>query len=150
MHVDAEQAEVIAHRPGVLTIKVRIPTPPMVADLLTQEEELGVEITRHLPAPEVLSLPFQPCNARSVIALVNPNMPRTHGDSFVHVSRLDYAVKWGGPLYEVDHREVSETQAQIGRNVAQLIEDGATLQACAEPDRSHWRRFRGDLICPIL
>jgi hypothetical protein len=55
MHVDAEQAEVIAHRPGVLTIEVRIPTPPMVADLLTQEEELGVEITRHLPAPSVPS-----------------------------------------------------------------------------------------------
>jgi len=55
MHVDAEQAEVIAHRPGVLTIEVRIPTPPMVADLLTQEEELRVEITRHLPAPEVPS-----------------------------------------------------------------------------------------------
>ena len=33
MHVDAEQAEVIAHRPGVLTIEVRIPTPLMVADL---------------------------------------------------------------------------------------------------------------------
>ncbi len=55
MHVDAEQAEVIAHRPGVLTIEVRIPTPPMVADLLTQEEELGVEITCHLPAPSVPS-----------------------------------------------------------------------------------------------
>ena len=67
-------------------------------------------------------------HARTVIALVNPNVPRTHGDSFVPVSQLDYAVHWAGPLYEVDHREVSETQAQIGRNVAQLIEDGATLQ----------------------
>jgi len=67
-------------------------------------------------------------HARSVIALVNPNVPRTHGDSFVPVSRLDYAVHWAGPLYEVSRREVSETQAQIGRNVAQLIEDGATLQ----------------------
>jgi 4-hydroxybutyrate CoA-transferase len=67
-------------------------------------------------------------HARTVIALVNPNVPRTHGDSFVQVSQLDFAVHWAGPLYEVDHREVSETQAQIGRNVAQLIEDGATLQ----------------------
>src|SRR5216684_3858377 len=67
-------------------------------------------------------------HARTVIALVNPNVPRTHGDSFVPVSQLDFAVHWAGPLYEVDHREVSETQAQIGRNVAQLIEDGATLQ----------------------
>jgi 4-hydroxybutyrate CoA-transferase len=67
-------------------------------------------------------------HARTVIALVNPNVPRTHGDSFVHASQLDFAVHWAGPLYEVDHREVSETQAQIGRHVAQLIEDGATLQ----------------------
>ncbi len=67
-------------------------------------------------------------HARTVIALVNPNVPRTHGDSFVPVSQLDFAVHWAGPLYEVDHREVSETQAQIGRHVAQLIEDGATLQ----------------------
>jgi 4-hydroxybutyrate CoA-transferase len=67
-------------------------------------------------------------HACSVIALVNPNVPRTHGDSFVPVSRLDYAVHWTGPLYEVTRREVNETQEQIGRNVAQLIEDGATLQ----------------------
>jgi len=67
-------------------------------------------------------------HARTVIALVNPNVPRTHGDSFVPVSRLDYAVHWAGPLYEVDHREVSATQAQIGHNVAGLIGDGATLQ----------------------
>lgn len=55
MHVDAEQAEIIARRPGVLTIEVHIPTPPLVAGLLDQEEELGVEIMRHLPAPEVPS-----------------------------------------------------------------------------------------------
>ena len=67
-------------------------------------------------------------HAYSVIALVNPNVPRTHGDSFVHVSRLDYAVHWAEPLYEVNRREVNETQEQIGRNVAKLIEDGATLQ----------------------
>jgi 4-hydroxybutyrate CoA-transferase len=67
-------------------------------------------------------------HARTVIALVNPNVPRTHGDSFVPVSQLDYAVHWAGPLYEVDRREVNATQAQIGRHVAQLIEDGATLQ----------------------
>jgi hypothetical protein len=55
MHVDAEQAEVIARRPGVLTIEVHIPTPPLVATLLDQEEELGVQITSQLPAPEVPS-----------------------------------------------------------------------------------------------
>jgi integrase len=55
MHVDAEQAEVIACRPGVLTIEVHISTPPLVAELLDQEEELGTEVMRHLPAPEVPS-----------------------------------------------------------------------------------------------
>ena len=55
MHVDAEQAEVIARRPGVLTIEVHIPTPPLVATLLDSEEELGVQITSQLPAPSVPS-----------------------------------------------------------------------------------------------
>jgi hypothetical protein len=52
MYVDAEQAEVIARRPGVLTIEVHIPTPPLVEELLDQEG-LGEEISQHLPAPEV-------------------------------------------------------------------------------------------------
>jgi 4-hydroxybutyrate CoA-transferase len=66
--------------------------------------------------------------ARFVIALVNPNVPRTHGDSFVHVSQLDYAVNWDGPLYEVARREPNKTQVQIGQLVAAMIGDGATLQ----------------------
>lgn len=67
-------------------------------------------------------------HARSVVALVNERMPRTHGDSFVHISRLDYVVEKEGPIYEVTHREPDATQRQIGRQVARLIEDGATLQ----------------------
>jgi len=55
MHVDAEQAEVITRRLGVLTIEVHIPTPPLVADLLDSEEELGMQVTSLLPAPEVPS-----------------------------------------------------------------------------------------------
>ena len=67
-------------------------------------------------------------NARQVVALVNPSVPRTYGHSFVHVSRLDYAVKWEGPLYEVGREPLDETQRVIGRNIGELIEDGATLQ----------------------
>jgi len=67
-------------------------------------------------------------HARHVVALVNPNVPRTHGDSFVHLSMIDCAVKWEGPLYEVERRTPDEVQLQIGRHVAELIEDGATLQ----------------------
>ena len=67
-------------------------------------------------------------HARQVIALVNPQVPRTHGDSYVHVSRLDYVVQWDGPLYEVGQAQLTETQREIGRYVGNLIEDGATLQ----------------------
>ena len=67
-------------------------------------------------------------HARQVVALVNPRVPRTHGDSFVPVSRLDYAVQWDGPLYEVGQQPLTEVQREIGRYVGNLIEDGATLQ----------------------
>jgi integrase len=52
MYVNAEQAEIIARRPGMLTIEVHIPTPPLIEEILDQEG-LGEEITQHLPAPEV-------------------------------------------------------------------------------------------------
>ncbi len=67
-------------------------------------------------------------HTRCIIALVNPQVPRTHGDSFVHISDIDYAVEWDSPLYEVERRAPNQTQVQIGRNVAKLIEDRATLQ----------------------
>jgi 4-hydroxybutyrate CoA-transferase len=67
-------------------------------------------------------------NAEHIVALVNPNMPRTHGDSFLHISQIDCAVNWDEPLYEVERRKPNETQLQVGRHVAGLIEDGATLQ----------------------
>jgi acyl-CoA hydrolase len=66
--------------------------------------------------------------AGQVVALVNPQVPWAHGDSFVPVSRLDYAVKWDGALYEVEQQAPNQIQREIGRHVAELIEDGATLQ----------------------
>jgi 4-hydroxybutyrate CoA-transferase len=67
-------------------------------------------------------------HARQVVALVNPNVPRTHGDSFVPISKIDYAVKWEGSIYEVERRLPNAVQLQVGQNVARLIQDGATLQ----------------------
>lgn len=67
-------------------------------------------------------------NARRVVALVNPRVPRTHGDSFIHISDISCAVDWDAPLYEVERRKPNEIQSQIGRQVAELIDDGATLQ----------------------
>lgn len=63
-----------------------------------------------------------------VIAEINPNMPRTHGDGFVHVDDIDYAVEVNYPLPEHARPELSEAEVAIGRHCAELIEDGATLQ----------------------
>jgi 4-hydroxybutyrate CoA-transferase len=66
--------------------------------------------------------------ARIVVAQINPHMPRTLGDSFIHSSRIDYAVEVNTPLPEVTISESSSVQQAIARNVANLIEDGSTLQ----------------------
>jgi 4-hydroxybutyrate CoA-transferase len=68
-------------------------------------------------------------NARTVIALINRQMPRTLGDSFVHVSKLSKVVEVDDPLIEHPmSAEVSEVARKIGENIASLITDGATLQ----------------------
>lgn len=67
--------------------------------------------------------------ARIIIAQVNPRMPRTHGDGFVHVNSIHAMVWEEQELPEVNYSsQASEAVQQIGRNVAALIEDGATLQ----------------------
>lgn len=68
-------------------------------------------------------------NAVCVIAQVNPNMPRVHGDGFVHVSEIDFAVQVNDVLPEVSYAEKCSTLTeQIGEQVATLVEDGSTLQ----------------------
>ena len=67
-------------------------------------------------------------NAKLVIAQVNPNMPRTHGDGVIHKSEIDFGVEVNDPLPEHAPQELSEMEKQIGQNCAALIEDGATLQ----------------------
>jgi 4-hydroxybutyrate CoA-transferase len=66
--------------------------------------------------------------ATHIVALVNPNVPRTHGDSFIHTSRIEHAVHWDGALYEVEQKRPDAAQARIGQHIADLVEDGATLQ----------------------
>ncbi|WP_152269842.1 acetyl-CoA hydrolase/transferase family protein [Agriterribacter humi] len=67
--------------------------------------------------------------AKIVVAQVNPNMPRTHGDGFLHTSKI-HALVWDeSSLPEVDYsQKVSDSVEKIGRHVASLIEDGACLQ----------------------
>ncbi|MFZ2040608.1 MAG: GNAT family N-acetyltransferase [Desulfobacterales bacterium] len=68
-------------------------------------------------------------NARTVIAQVNPQMPRTWGDSFVRVDDIDYFVIHDEPLVEmVPGEKNEEVTRRIGHYVSQLVEDGATLQ----------------------
>ena len=66
--------------------------------------------------------------ARYVIAQVNNYMPRTYGDSFIHVSDIDAVVEWSQPLCELKKPVVTDMHVAIARNVAGLIEDGAVLQ----------------------
>jgi acetyl-CoA hydrolase len=79
---------------------------------------VGVECTK--AAAEV---------ARSVIAVVNRRMPRSLGDSFIHVSRLTHVVEVDRPVVELPQAgPVGDVARAIGANVAELIEDGSTLQ----------------------
>jgi 4-hydroxybutyrate CoA-transferase len=67
-------------------------------------------------------------SARIVIAEVNDRMPRTLGDSFIHVSKLTHVVPVSRPLTEHRMGEVTEIEHRIARHCASLIEDGSTLQ----------------------
>ena len=67
-------------------------------------------------------------NAKMVIAQVNDQMPRTMGESFLHVSQLTYCVEASTPLPELGGGAIGEVEEAIGRNVASLVEDGSTLQ----------------------
>ncbi len=66
--------------------------------------------------------------AKLVIAQVNPQMPRTHGDGMVHLSRFDAWVQVNEALPEAAPPALNKVQLNIGRHCASLIEDGATLQ----------------------
>ena len=67
-------------------------------------------------------------SAEFVVAQVNPRMPRTHGDGLLHVSDIDFAVEVEEELYEHEGHELTEAEQSIGRHVAGLVEDGATIQ----------------------
>jgi acetyl-CoA hydrolase len=66
--------------------------------------------------------------ARTVIAQVNPKMPRTLGDSFIHLNKIHYAVEVADDLLDFPMGAVSDVAMKIGRHIADLIEDESTLQ----------------------
>jgi 4-hydroxybutyrate CoA-transferase len=66
--------------------------------------------------------------ARTVVAQVNPRMPRSHGDGLIHVDAIDYMVEVDEPIHESPPAELSDVERAIGRHCAELVEDGACLQ----------------------
>jgi acyl-CoA hydrolase/ribosomal protein S18 acetylase RimI-like enzyme len=66
--------------------------------------------------------------ARTVIAQINPSMPRTHGDSFLHISKIDFAIPYHEPLLELEPNPEDEVANRIGEYVAHLVDDGDTIQ----------------------
>ena len=80
---------------------------------------LGTSIDVTLPAIET---------AKKVIAQINPRVPRTHGDGIIHSSKIDAAIEIDEPIFATKIGTPTEIEKQIGKHVAGLIEDGATLQ----------------------
>lgn len=67
-------------------------------------------------------------HAKIAIAQVNNNMPRTHGDCFMHLDEFDYIVEEDTPVIELPQKPLTEEEKLIGKHCASLIHDGDTLQ----------------------
>ncbi|KAB1156273.1 acetyl-CoA hydrolase/transferase family protein [Flavobacterium luteum] len=80
---------------------------------------LGVSVEATLAAIE---------NAKTVIAQVNPQMPRTFGDGILHISEIDYLVDVNLPIFGHEMDAISPLEDKIGTYIASLIEDKSTLQ----------------------
>lgn len=68
-------------------------------------------------------------NAKLIIAQINPQMPRVHGDGFIHIDQIHHAIEVNDPLFEAKPANLSPEEISIGKFVAGIIEDGSTLQA---------------------
>jgi len=77
---------------------------------------------------EVLASKAAAETAKIVIAQVNEKMPRILGDSFIHVSRVHKVVEVSEALPQLEKKPFSEVEKKIGSYIAELIEDGSTLQ----------------------
>ncbi|MBI1744208.1 acetyl-CoA hydrolase/transferase family protein [Candidatus Acetothermia bacterium] len=108
-----------------------------IPDLLRKELPIDVALI-HTSSPDehgFLSLGVECVSTKAalesatvVIAQVNEKMPRTLGDSFVHASKITKAVETSEALPELLPEPPGPVEEQIGRHIAELVEDGATLQ----------------------
>jgi acyl-CoA hydrolase len=90
-------------------------TPPDVNGLCS----LGVSVDIVKSAAE---------NSKFVIAQVNERMPRTMGNSFIHVNNIDAMVSFDEPMITVEPDASTDVLRSIGRNLARLVEDGSTIE----------------------
>jgi acetyl-CoA hydrolase len=108
--------------PGLFQKKI-LPLDAALVSLSPPDEHgfcsYGVEVGTTKPAAEA---------ARFIIAEVNRQMPRTLGDSFIHVSRLTHIVETDYPLPEAPQGGSSDANTRIGQFIAEMIPNGATLQ----------------------
>ena len=79
----------------------------------------GISVDYTKPAAQV---------AKTVVAQVNPNMPRTHGDSFIHVSEIDFVVESEQQIIELQPPHIGPVEEAIGQHIADLVDDGSCLQ----------------------
>lgn len=80
---------------------------------------LGVSVDITLPAIQT---------AKMVIAQINKQVPRSHGDGIIHISRIHAAVEVDEPIHSAHISAPTKVEQEIGKHVAGLVEDGATLQ----------------------
>ncbi len=66
--------------------------------------------------------------SKLVVAQINPQVPRSHGDGIIHISQIDAAVQVDEPIFGHDVVTPNNIESSIGKNIAELVEDGATLQ----------------------
>jgi len=77
---------------------------------------------------EVLASKSAAQSAKTVVVQVNNKMPRTLGDSFIHVSQVDKIVQVSHDLPEIAPKEITEVEKKIGEYIVDLVDDGSTLQ----------------------
>lgn len=66
--------------------------------------------------------------AKTIIAQINPQMPRTYGDGIIHISRFAACVEVNEPIHELVLGDPTPEETSIGRYIAEMIDDGSTLQ----------------------
>jgi len=119
----ADYVPIFLHQIPDLFYSGQMPLDAAIVHLSPPDEHgfmsFGVEVLGSKAAVET---------AKKVIAQVNEKMPRVLGDSFIHVSRVNKIVEISENLPELERKPSTEIERKIGQFIAELIEDGSTLQ----------------------